>query len=527
MAEAKKILEANETEFVEFLRENPDLAAEMILIRNNKPLRLTWYQRLAIREAWTRSFYMMIWNRGAAKTTTLAIICILKALLYPGHSVLIFAASYRQAIKLFDEIIRFYVESPILQESCIKAPSKTPISCELMLKHGARIKALPLGDGSKILGERGNTVVIDETARVPSQIIDVAIMPMLNVPTDPWETAKTQNSLIMGSTAYWQFNHLYSRYVYYLERVKVKDKRYGVSTINLFDCPPGWLDIDVIKQETVTMTRLQWVMENLSIFPSDSDGFYPASLLESVRSKEVKIELEGKRDGIYVAGVDPARHGANFVIAVIKILGDKKHLVYMASLHREKIQTQVNLIRDVVRRFNVKFMVIDAGGGGLHLKDELSESYQYYDTQKGMFITEQPIIDVQEEGYIGPGMRILLTKQFSDKDNTEINFYTKANFENKVLLLPDVYDDSYEGQQEKVAQEIEEMNNEFLNIVAAPLSRGFFHFDTPTKTQKKDRYSAVLMANYAAKEFENYLGLNRNSLATGFAVTRDGEIIYV
>jgi hypothetical protein len=528
MLQPKQLLDSSEVEFVEFLRTNPDLAAEMLLIRNGRRLKLSWYQRYAVRDSWHKSFYLLVWNRGAAKTTTMAIIGLLRALLYPNHTVLIFAASYRQAMRVFDEVVKFWNETPLLQESSIKPPSKTPISCELLFKHNSKIKAMPLGDGSKILGERGNTVLIDEAARVPAEIIDVCITPMLNVPSDPWAERRMRNLLIMGSTAFWQFNHLFKRYSYYLERVQANDARYGVLTINIFDCPSEWLDVDMIKQQAVTMAKEQWLQENLSIFTKGSEGFYPAELIESIKSPDVYVELKGVKDGIYIAGVDVGRNSSDFVVATIKLTGDTKKLVYVRGLHKPKLLEQVKLVREVVRRFEPKLMVIDQGGGGLALKDALAEPYKRFDSAQGNYVIDPPLVEINTQMAPPEAQRILLVKQFDDVLNTHLSFTTKADFENKRLLVPRDLPDDASDEYETIFGDIQQAMSEFLSIEAIPLSRGTFRFVTPNKKAKKDRYSAVLYANYGTLVYNEALEqAAKRCLAMGFGVTRSGEYIRV
>jgi len=533
MATPKRVLDQKHNEFVTFCREYPHLAAELLLVRNNKPLKLTWYQRKTLFDAWNGQFAMLIWARALGKSFMLAVFSVLKAWFYPNHQVIIIASSYRQAQKVFDEIIRLYNESPLLQRSCIKPPSKSPIQCELIFNHGSRIIALPIGDGNKIRGARAQTIVADEVAHIPSNVIDVVILPMLNVSADPWARNTIGNSILFASTAYYQFNHLYQRYQYFLKKTNPNspeyDESYKLSVYDIFDAPPGWLDLKVIRQQRVSMTKLEWLMENMSIFPKDSGGWYSASLVDSVREYGTRVKLKGDRGKQYVMGIDPARHGDNFAIAVLELGEEKDKLVYCNTLKRDKtLQAQVKLIRDVLRNFNIVHAVMDKGGGGTWIRDKLTEPYNYYNPETDTWVKEEPILDMDFEEHRNlQGRKILQTLQFQAKDNTEANSYLRAQMENKKISIPRAMTNEENKNltnkdlqdEEIIFNEIEEMVKEIISIEATPLKGGFMNFDTPTRSKKKDRFSAFLLASVAAKKYRE-MGNKRiaDTLPIGFAI---------
>jgi hypothetical protein len=139
---------AEHREMMKVFLENPDIAASRLLVRNDKPLRLAVHQRLILRGLWNHQFNLLILTRGGGKTFLLALYCILKAMLYPREKCVIASSSYRQAQFTFDEIIRFYEESPLLRQATTKEPTKGPNSCEHHLENGSKIICYPLGDGN-------------------------------------------------------------------------------------------------------------------------------------------------------------------------------------------------------------------------------------------------------------------------------------------------------------------------------------------------------------------------------------------
>lgn len=160
----------------------------------------------------------------------------LRALLYPGERVGLFSGSFRQAKFIFDEVSKIYDISSILRESCEKKPTKMVDQCYLQFKGynnkpGSIIQCLPLGTGDKIRGARFFTVICDEAAQIPADILDIVIRGMMATSKNPMEQVRAlqeqkrllaegkidkikklhQNKLVLTSTAYYQYNHLWKR----------------------------------------------------------------------------------------------------------------------------------------------------------------------------------------------------------------------------------------------------------------------------------------------------------------------------
>jgi intein/homing endonuclease len=259
------LLTEEQRDMLDFFIKNPDGASVRLLVRNDKPCRLAVHQRLILKGLWTHQFNLLILTRGGGKTFLLALYVVLKAMLYPREKCVIASSSYRQSQFTFDEVIKFYEESPLLRQATEKAPTKGPNSCEFHLDNGSKIIAYPLGDGQKIRGARANTLVIDEVAQVPEDIISLVIFPMMNTRQDPFDTSGRKNHLVMASSAYFQFNHLYKKYLTYQEKTDKKSPEYnpsyGLHLYNVDDMPDGWMDKEVVAMTRESMTELQYQME--------------------------------------------------------------------------------------------------------------------------------------------------------------------------------------------------------------------------------------------------------------------------
>lgn len=207
-------------------------------VKNLLNIDLFPFQIAMLQILWKTPFPMIIGSRGSAKSYTLAVYAILKALLEPGSKVVIIGAGLRQAKLVFGYIESIWNNAPMLRDIVGKGKSSGPRqSVDLCyFKLGtSMITALPMGDGSRIRGFRANTVLCDEFASVPEEIFDIVVrgftstaktpveearqlalekrIAELDLPVDVCKqissTAKSLkgNQIIYSGTAYYGFNH--------------------------------------------------------------------------------------------------------------------------------------------------------------------------------------------------------------------------------------------------------------------------------------------------------------------------------
>lgn len=375
---------------------------------------------------------------------------------------------------------------------------------------------------------RANTLVMDEYAQIPLFIIDTVIRPMLNVKQDPWDTSGRKNHLVMSSTAYYQFNHLYDTYLDYIDKTDKNHEKfndaYGLHMYTVDDMPEGWMDENVIQESKERMSEIEYNMEYKCIFPSDSDGFFTASLVRGAMKPAALIELEGSKGSQYAFGIDPARSGDNFSLVVTK-LGNPSRVVACYALHQHTFPQMHDFIREKLRAYNsnggeVVRIQMDNGGGGQTLKDYLAEEYAWFNQEDSKWKTMPAIIDFEDEDqqYMS-GQRILKMQVFNAQSINTMNYDLRADFENGSLIIPSQPQTEQDDGMlyRRNFEEIEKMITEVMTIVPTPLKSGLLHFDTPKKRMKKDRYSALLLAAEGARDMQREIvGPPQPRLATGF-----------
>jgi len=224
-------LEENEAKqnLYKFLRENITFTTNLVAGVDLFP-----FQHMAIKAMFETDYFMGVWSRGMSKSFTTGVYAFLDAILNQGVEIGILAASFRQSKQIFKKIedIAAKPEARMLA-NCITKKSKS--NDEWLMEIGrSRIRALPLGDGSKLRGFRFHRIIIDEFLLMPERIYNEVIVPFLSVVENPTQREDLynletklidqgkmteedryvwpNNKLIMLSSASYKF--VYSLYIY-------------------------------------------------------------------------------------------------------------------------------------------------------------------------------------------------------------------------------------------------------------------------------------------------------------------------
>jgi len=364
---------------------------------------------------------------------------------------------------------------------------------------------------------------------------------------------RSSNKIIYAGTAHYQFNHYYRLYsihkaiidnefignaeeindsftaddesAYKLEGV-LDYRDYAIIQIPYMGLPEGFMDDKQIVQAKATMPRALFSMEYECIFPTDSDGFFKRVLIneatpgESDGRKPFSVEIVGDPHYEYVMGIDPARKTDNFSISILKLAKNGKGYrnVYCYSMNNKNWVTSVRKVRELLAKFNIVRVAVDTGGGG-HTVEDLLQNAEI------LRAGEQPIWRYNDDEHMRfDGRHILDMINFTPSWIGEANYGLAADIEHKRILFPhrdtksdiDIIKEGEIPSKGNIFEpwdEIEEQINETCKIVMTFTKTGIQHFDLPeipttqkTKislTQRKDRYSALLLSAYAARTYIN------------------------
>jgi hypothetical protein len=353
-------------------------------------------------------------------------------------------------------------------------------------------------------------------------------------------------------------------------------KDYSIIRLPVGLLPDGFMDERHISKAKATLHKAQYLMEYGACFAGDSNGFYKRSLVESCVVKNLNpitlpscgevwftAALRGDPSRSYVFGVDPASEQDNFSIIVLECWPDHRRIVHCwtttRSRHVEKVKRGLaqehdfyayaaRKIRELMRVFPCTRIALDSQGGGIAVMEALHDPDKLQEGEKPLW----PVIDYDKpaETDAYPGEHVLEMVQFARADYvSEANHCMRKDFEDKALLFP-AYDPAVVGlaiEEDKLmgrvkvtpegderlydtledcVMEIEELKDELASIVHSQTGISMRdRWDTPEIKQaggkkgklRKDRYSALLMANMAARQLARQPKAHEYNFAGGFA----------
>ncbi len=504
----------NSEKLLSYYREYPEIAALDLLNIDLSPI-----QKVVLRSMWFRDYVIAIMCRGSGKTFLNAVFACLKGLLYPGHRIGLLAPTFRQSKFMFDEVDRIYSLAPILRAACEKHPIKASDNCYLKfksvgLKNPAMIQAIPLGDGTKIRGSRFFTILCDEFPHIPEEIFNMVIRPMAATVASPMENVRkvarqkemlekglmtqeeidedtTTNQIIITSSGYFTFNHMYKLYCAYKQEMQRGNDKYAVFRVPYWLLPPGFLDSKSVEAAKREMSNLEFRMEYEAAFIPDTDDFYRASLLNSCSQTGFGTQVVGSAEKTYCLGIDPARKEDSFAVCVAE-LGVPSKVVHAIELQNKTFPSMAAVIEDLCDAFNIRHIYMDAGGGGLAIKDILAENNRAH--------RAGPILDPEDEVHQGKNGRHILTMcNFTSDFISESNFDALRLLEHRDILFPSISnEDTPSLSQEQSWETIQQMKQQMQIIQLTETPTGKNHFDVPKGgghgEQKKDLYTAFFLA---------------------------------
>lgn len=323
--------------------------------------------------------------------------------------------------------------------------------------------------------------------------------------------------------------------------------QYSIIRIPYELLPKGFMDADQVARSKATVHSGIYQMEYGACFTRDSQGFFKRSLIESCvvndsntikdsQGREINFQaaLIGNPERKYIFGVDPASEVDNFSIVVLEVHPDHRRIVYCwtttRSEHKEMVKkgysTETDFysycgrkIRDLMKLFPCVHIAIDAQGGGVAVTESLHDRDKIREGELPLW----PVIDDDKPKDTDGerGLHIIEMCQFAKYDwLAEANHGMRKDFEDKVLIFPffdsitiglSISEDGIKNRMfdtlEDCVMDIEELKDELAMIQMTQTNSGRDRWDTPElvigtgkkSKMRKDRYSALLMANMAAR----------------------------
>lgn len=483
---------------IEFYRENPIEACRDLL-----KVDPVWFQRIQLRELWTKPYCCMKWGRGSAKTSTNSIYVVLRAMLYPGLKIGIIAPSFRQTGYLFDEIEILYSKSPFFRAAVRGHIRRTTESCIAKFHNESSIEGLPIGnDGSKIRGRRYVLAVLDEYSYHDETTINLVVRPFLTV-----QKGYKPNQLIICSTPSYKTNHFWGQYTRHKENAITKPELYSCTSFNFLDVmiadhPIYRIDLNFVYENFLDQTTDDFLMEYGGYFPSEGSGFFPGWLISQCEPRVSPIEMEfiGQEDCEYVMGIDPARseEGDNFALTIMKLLPNQiRHVVRVVTTKGKSYPELADLIREQVflRKFDVVKICMDYGGGGNAIQDLLIQTWTHEGVSYPSIGTKENVLDINSYN----AARVIPILEMVHFNVPLIDYmYTtlKADLEHKKILFPLTVRRDPDQTIETHGKEFGMLKSEMQHLTPKQSTKGLTFVGSPKIG--KDRITSCILANYAA-----------------------------
>jgi hypothetical protein len=265
--------------------------------------------------------------------------------------------------------------------------------------------------------------------------------------------------------------------------------------------------------------------------------------------------IRGNPHKEYIYGIDPASESDNFAIVIVEINKDHRKVVYCwtvtRKLHKQKVAKDSNIekdyyayccrkIRELMHIFPCKYIGLDTQGGGIAVEEGLHD-----DDKIKLEQGERPIWKIIDPDKPDPtdtmsGLHIIHRINFADAEwVAESNHGMRKDMEDKFLLFPefdsvslglaaeqDALNNRMYDTLEDCVMEIEELKDEMSSIIHTQTGiTGRDKWDTPEikiaggkkGRMRKDRYTALLIANAVARKLEREIVYQFHETQGGFA----------
>lgn len=551
--------------WVAYYRNNPHRFAKEFL-----GLNLHLFQAILLWAMMHHNIFMFVASRGLGKSFLSAIYLVTRCILYPGSKIIIAAGQKGQAInvllKIQDELLP---KSKLLAReiSEIKTSQQDPV---IRFHNDSWIRVVAATQGSR--SARANILLVDEFRMVDQTIINTVLKPFLTSQRKPKFTEKEEykdysepNKQMYLSSAWYKNHWSYDTMMDYTKRM-VEGAKYFVTHLpyqvgikeNIYD-----------KQRIVdeltegTLNEVQWMMEyEAKWFGESEKAYFKFTDLESNRKEpEAMIPEETLQ---MVSGIQNAKKGENeirilsadiavtggaendasvFSLLQLKPNGKRyeRFVTYMESMEGMHSETQAVRIRQLMKDFEVDYLVIDGMGVGVAVLDALmtplydeergdkydpitvfnderaAERCKYEDAEEVIFVIKATKeLNMEIAGRMGDSLKYnKLNLLF--KEQNALERYQKMS-----KLKFSALDPRVKAELLRSYREIELLTHEMLNLEVVVSDNGTFSLKEQGR-MRKDRYTSVSYGNYYASilERENLQNANNSVFdASEFAIFR-------
>lgn len=547
--------------WIAFWREYPFHFCKYYLGINLKP-----FQCVLLYQMMHNNNFCFIASRGLGKTWIAAIFAICRCILYPESKVVIAAGTRSQAMEIFTKINEIYRDSPMLREEIYyKSDSRAYPNIEF--KNGSTIIAVTSNDGAR--GGRANVLIIDEFRMVDKGIVDAVLRKFKADPRHPkyldlpeyYDLAEDNIEIYLSSawlTSHWS----YERYKSIIKQMcdgrsyfccnlpyqlSVKN---GLRKLSQIIDEMTEDDFDPIKWRVEMEGKWLGEAEN-ALFTSDAlqncrrleKSIYPLEVRNKANKDEKRTYKKKAKDEVRVVFADIAlmtstaktkNDASCFGLMCLTPNASKndylRDVTYLESWTGMHSETTAIRIRQLFEDFEADYLVMDAMGVGMPIFDLLvgnalvdqKTGVEYYPlacmnndelNERCLFPNNPKVIyAIKANEQLNSDMALYLQNAINTR---KIRFLSKETEATEYISRFTGFDDyatdvvsSLKSPYVQTSLAIYEM----LSLESERKDNGRIRV-REQGTKRKDRYSAIAMANYfatelARKNFKHNVGMD-------------------
>jgi len=376
------------------------------------------YQRVIMRECTRADFVWLQMMRGGAKSSTLARWALIYALQNANIPIIFTAPSFRQALLMFDEVIRTIDLNDKDQRAIVRIknelvgePKRNALECIIRFKNGSSIRALPMGNGEKIRGIRGGVLIIDEFYQITSEMYQDHIRPFVGV-----KQGNRESKIIYSTTSWTQDCYAYKRLMEIVAEVKVGNPQYAMLDFNLEHIMASGFPLSesVVRDADRHGSPVTMAMTYYNIWPRASARWFSQYIIDEALSSEKRVRIErGPRQGgryFFVIDVASSDKGDSTFYIIYKWTGDRAEAVSAGERTGLNSNERAWLVHELYDRWGPEFIIYDSHGAiGSDLRKDLAMSELLV---HGQVKNVRPL--VHHDAYSLPGVNVLIPTSPTD-----------------------------------------------------------------------------------------------------------------
>ena len=337
----------------------------------NKPIRLRWYQKEALRhqpeEVVDETGKLILINRikqyrmgrRIGKSIMLSVEAVYKAATNHNFQVLYIAPFESQCIVFFNMIEKLIANTAIIPKRFVRKPFRVEFeNGSTISAHTANVRSSR--KGSSIRGAEADLLLIDEMDHGIDEVVTEVIMPIF--------MGNKTSAMVSASTPSGRRGLFYT-WSSEGSKMGIKEFHYP-STIS-----PNW-DEKAAALYRRTLTREQYVHEVESEFGTYMEGVYRHKDLDIAMSKYNYADCKYDPKCQYIMGVDwNENFGVCIVIVEMNRIG--KYRIVLSKIVEKQEFTQMQGVNEIIRlhreEWPCNYIYVDRGYGNTQI--ELLKSY--------------------------------------------------------------------------------------------------------------------------------------------------------